>query len=267
MDWKMDWKRFQPIAEIFKSRINTPLIWGVFLFTFALTALFYFSQKQQAEVYTRYIETLSDYKFFAARSMQKLEKIRVFPDDDTAELLASLRGLRETAVSVSEASERARTMDWMPDEQKFSSFERAVLTWVAAVRRYVPARAAWLDSAKNINEEFFALHSTAGIQLSRSLDSARMGFGILPDSSLLKKIPTALGARYTKLLNENAEQASLWNRIDNDIALVRCENLIQDFKMQSLKNRELKFWIQQIFYLISIVLLLFTLFFVIRSRK
>lgn len=263
----MDLKRFQPIAEVFKSRINTPLIWGVFLFTFALTALFYFSQKQQAEVYGRYIETLSDYKFFAARTMQKLEKVRVFPERDPSELMASLRGLRETAVSVSEASERARTMDWMPDEQKFSSFERAVLAWVASIRRYVPMRSAWLDSARNVHEELFALKTPAGVSLARSLDSARIGFGILPDSGALKKIPSGLSERYARLLDENAEQASLWNRIDNDVALVRCENLLQDFKMQTFKNRELKFWIQQIFYLISIVLLLFTLFFVIRSRK
>lgn len=66
---------------------------------------------------------------------------------------------------------------------------------------------------------------------------------------------------------ENANHSALWIRISNDESLVRCENLLQMFKMRSLENREAKLWIQQVFYLVSIVLLLFTLFFVIRSRK
>ena len=62
--------RFQSISEILKSRINTPLVWGVLLLTLVLTTLFYFSQKQQVEIYSRYVETLSDYKFFETRVMR-----------------------------------------------------------------------------------------------------------------------------------------------------------------------------------------------------
>ena len=87
------------------------------------------------------------------------------------------------------------------------------------------------------------------------------------DESILGGVPESLVKRYRNLLARNAELSAIWDRIDNDESLVRCENLLQAFKMQTLKTREVKFWIQQVFYLVSIVLLLFTLFFVIRSRK
>ena len=76
--------KFHSIGEILRSRINTPLVWGILLLTLALTVLFYFSQKQQQEVYNRYIETLSDYKFFASRIMQKMERVRIAPETDPA---------------------------------------------------------------------------------------------------------------------------------------------------------------------------------------
>lgn len=100
----------QSVREILKSRINAPLAWGVLLLTLVLTVLFYFSQKNQEEVYGRYEETLSEYKFFASRVMQRMERVRVF-SEDTSVLMSSLRSLRETAVAAYAASEK--TADWL----------------------------------------------------------------------------------------------------------------------------------------------------------
>lgn len=262
----MDSKKFQSIREILKSRINTPLAWGVLLLTLALTVLFYFSQKNQEEVYGRYVETLSEYKFFASRVMQRMERVRVF-SEDTAVLMSSLRSLRENAVAVYAASEKARSIGWMPPERDFSEFETAVLGWVASIRRYVPARSVWLDSARLLERDLNRLDASLAEPFVRTLDSARMGFAVNADMARLAQLPDPLGERYQKSLQDNANLSTLWIRIGNDEALVRCENLLQKFKMRSLENREAKFWIQQVFYLVSIVLLLFTLFFVIRSRK
>ena len=103
--------------------------------------------------------------------------------------------------------------------------------------------------------------------LVKNLDSARLGFAILSDSAWKGKLPDSLWLRYESILLWNAKIAELWNRVAGDRVLVQCDNLAQSFKIQSLKNREIKFWTQQVFYLISIVLLLFTLFFAVRSRK
>lgn len=263
----MDSNKFRSVREILKSRINTPLVWGVLLMTFALTVLFYFSQKQQLDLYGRYIATLSDYKFFEVRAMQKLEKIRVFPERDPSGLMSSLRGLRETAVSLYASSEKDRSICWMPPEQDFAHFENAVLRWVASVKRYVPARTAWLESADTLSRTLFRLKSPAAERLFETLDSARMGFPVTLDSAQTGEISCEVVEEMQTLLLKNAELAAVWNVIDNDVSLIACENLMQAFKMQSLENRESRFWIQQVFYLTSIVLLLFTLFFVIRSRK
>lgn len=263
----MDAKRFQSIVEILKSRINAPLAWGVLLMTLALTVLFYFSQRQQVEVYNRYVEALSEYKFFATRIMRKMERVRVFPERDSSPLMSSLRSLRENAVAVYAASEKARSLGWMPPERDFSEFEAAVLGWVASIRRYVPARTSWLDSARLFADDLYRFDVSVAEALAPSLDSARMGFVVTADTEKLLRMPQKLSERYRNILDENAGLASVWNRIDNDDALVRCENLLQKFKMRSLENREVKYGIQRIFYLVSIVLLLFTLFFVIRARK
>lgn len=259
--------KFHSIGEILRSRINTPLVWGILLLTLALTVLFYFSQKQQQEVYNRYIETLSDYKFFASRIMQKMERVRIAPETDPAPLMSSLRGLRETAVSVYAASENARSVTWMPEEREFERFENAAIGWVASVNRYIPQRVEWLDSAGILLKTLNRWNVIFAEPLVTQIDSARMGFAVVSDSLQMKKLPDSLRIRFIKLLEKNAEMTALWNRIDSDESLVRCDNLLQAFKMQSLQNREMKFWIQQVFYLISIVLLLFTLFFVVRSRK
>jgi len=259
--------RFQSISEILKSRINTPLVWGVLFLTLVLTTLFYFSQKQQVEIYSRYAETLSDYKFFETRVMRKMEQLRFSPETDSTLLMSSLRGLRETAVSIYAASESARNVEWMPPEQDFSLFETSVLGWVASVRRYAALRAKWLEDAKTFIQDVNRWNWKAASALIETLDSARIGIPVSVDDAALGSVPNTLADRYRELLARNVELSAIWDRIDNDESLLRCENLLQAFKMQMLKTREVKFWIQQVFYLVSIVLLLFTLFFVIRSRK
>jgi len=272
-DYKFMKEKLDPIAErlgiseILKSRINTPLVWGVLLLTLVLTVLFYFSQKQQFEIHSRYCETLSEYKFLESRVMRKMEQIRVRPEYDPTLLMSSLRSLRETAVSLYEASESARMIEWMPPEKDFAKFEESVLAWVASVRRYESLRVNWLLDAKALARDLNRWNLVAAEPFVLGLDSARFGYAVTVNDSLLGTVPDSLAKRVRNLLDRNEELAAIWSRIDNDQSLVRCENLLQAFKMQTLKNREVKFWIQQVFYLVSIVLLLFTLFFVIRSRK
>ena len=115
----MQGNRIHSLGEILKSRINAPLVWGILLLTLALTVLFYYSQKQQMDVYVRYLDTLSDYKFFSGRVMQKMERVRVASEGNSEELMSSLRGLREIAVSVYAASENDRSIVWMPPEREF----------------------------------------------------------------------------------------------------------------------------------------------------
>ena len=94
----MQGNRIHSLGEILKSRINAPLVWGILLLTLALTVLFYYSQKQQMDVYVRYLDTLSDYKFFSGRVMQKMERVQLASEANSEELTSSHRGLRETAV-------------------------------------------------------------------------------------------------------------------------------------------------------------------------
>lgn len=263
----MQGNRIHSLGEILKSRINAPLVWGILLLTLALTVLFYYSQKQQMDVYVRYLDTLSDYKFFSGRVMQKMERVRVASEGNSEELMSSLRGLREIAVSVYAASENDRSIVWMPPEREFSEFENSVLVWIASIKRYVPERASWLDSAMNLVVTLNRWNLEIAEPLVKNLDSARLGFAILSDSAWKGKLPDSLWLRYESILLWNAKIAELWNRVAGDRVLVQCDNLAQSFKIQSLKNREIKFWTQQVFYLISIVLLLFTLFFAVRSRK
>jgi hypothetical protein len=254
------------IQEILRSRIKTPLVWGVLVITLGLSVLFYYSQNQQMIVYSRYVETLSDYKFLETRLMRSMEQVRIRGTNDSAAILSQLMSLRETAISVSASAEEFRNRrEWMPPDNQFVLFEREVLIWISSVRQYLNVRTDWLIQAKALDKELAVLDSAVTQPIILALDSARGGYNVsLPDPSLL---PSSLEEKVRKIFAANAEQVALWNRFDNDSALLRCEDIIQAFKLKSLDDLAMKFRVQQVFYLLSIVLLLFTLFFVFRSRK
>ena len=254
------------ILEVLRSRIKTPLVWGVLVITFGLSMLFYYSQNQQMIVYSRYIETLSDYKFLEMRLMRTMEQVRVRGVVDSVAIRSQLMSLRETAISVSaSAAESNNRGEWMPPANQFVLFEREVLVWISTVRKYSNLRILWLVEAKMLDKDLRTLDSAVSVPILNALDSAMGGYSVFqPD---LNSLPVPLQDKLRRLFVANAEQVILWNRFDNDSALLRCEDLIQAFKLRNLDELAMKFRVQQVFYLLSIVLLLFTLFFVFRSRK
>ena len=254
------------IQKILMKKIRTPLIWIVIAITAGLTILFYTSQKQQAVIYNRYVETLSDYKFLEARLLRSLEKTRVDATDDNATVSSQIMTLREIVVSVSSSIENFRQQgDWMPPSVDVILFEREVLSKTGAMRQYVTKRSAWNHNVKAINDSLYKILSPEAGLLLISLDSMKLGY--TPAIPLTTKIPEGLIKEVELLLLENAELAPLWNRFDNDNALILCENLIQEFKMKSLTDHIYKSKVPQVFYFLSIILLLSTLFFVFRSKQ
>ena len=96
------------IQNILKKKIKTPLIWIVIVITIGLTSLFYVSQEQQAVVYNRYVENLSEYKFLETRLMRSLEKTRVGSIEDSTKTATQIMSLREIAISISSSIENFR---------------------------------------------------------------------------------------------------------------------------------------------------------------
>lgn len=254
------------IQKILMKKIRTPLIWIVIAITAGLTILFYTSQKQEAIVYNRYVETLSDYKFLETRLMRSLEKTRVDAADGNAAVTSQIMTLREIVISISSTVENFRQQgDWMPPAVDVILFEREVLSKTGAMRQYVSKRSAWNYRVKLINDALYKIPEPEASFLLVSLDSARLGYtSTLP---LTTSIPDSLIKEVETLLLENAELATLWNRFDNDNALMLCETLLQSFKMKALNDHIFKSKVPQVFYFLSIILLLSTLFFVFRSKQ
>lgn len=254
------------LSDVLRSRIKTPLVWGVLFITVGLTLLFYYSQNEESIVYTRYVETLSDYKYLQMRLMRSLEQVRFRGTDDVAAFSSQLMSLRETAIAVESAAEDASARgDWMPPDVEFRIFGRDVQSWVAASRRYASARSEWVSKSRDLSLELLALDASKTRRLSLQLDSARLGYAVaFPD---VAGLPDTLKDKTTALFTQNTEQSSEWARIDNDAALVSCETLIQSFKMKNLDDFAARTRVQQVFYLLSIALLLFTVFFASRRRN
>jgi hypothetical protein len=254
------------LSEVLRSRIKTPLVWGVLFITVGLTLLFYYSQNEESIVYTRYVETLSDYKFLQMRLMRSLEQVRFRGTDDVTAFSSQLMSLRETAIAVETAAEDASARgDWMPADAEFRIFERNVQSWVAASRRYASARSEWVAQSRELSLDLLALDASRTRVLSVQLDSARLGYVVAsPD---VAGLPDTLADKAAALFAGNAELSSEWSRIDNDAALVSCETLIQSFKMKNLDDLAARTRVQQVFYLLSIALLLFTVFFASRKRS
>jgi hypothetical protein len=69
------------------------------------------------------------------------------------------------------------------------------------------------------------------------------------------------------LLDENAEQALAWNRLDNHETVLAGEDLIQYFQQESMNEITLKAKIPLVFYFLTLILLLSTFFFIFRSKS
>ena len=126
--------------------------------TIGLTSLFYVSQEQQAVVYNRYVENLSEYKFLETRLMRSLEKTRVGSIEDSTKTATQIMSLREIAISISSSIENFRLQgEWMPPSSDVILFEREIFGKTGAMRQYLARRNNWSREVKIINDTLYKI--------------------------------------------------------------------------------------------------------------
>ena len=262
----MEENKNRTIADTFNAKLKTPWVWIIILITLGLTALFYFSQKPNLIVYSRYIKSLSDYQLMDMELMRSMNAVRCGYTNDSMKVLSQSMSLRELAVSFSREMDTFSSQGVAaPPPYSVHEFERRVLSKVAGVRRYLPVRRAWFDSFDKIYAEAVFLPGNVSYPLLAVLDSARYGFPVTLPQGL--DIPDSLALRIKGLLDENVELALAWNRLDNHETVLAGEDLIQFFQQESLNEITLKAKIPLVFYFLTLVLLLSTFFFIFRSKN
>lgn len=262
----MEENKNRTIADTFNAKLKTPWIWIIILITLGLTALFYFSQKPNLIVYSRYIKSLSDYQLMDMELMRSMNAVRCGYTNDSMKVLSQSMSLRELAVSFArEMDELSSHGIELPPANLVSQFERRVMSKVAGVRRYMPVRRAWFEAYDKIYAEAVFLPDNVSYPLLATLDSARYGFPVELPQGL--DVSDSLAVRIVALLNENVEHAHAWNRLDNHETVLAGEDLIQFFQQESLNEITLKAKIPLVFYFLTLVLLLSTFFFIFRSKN
>jgi len=242
-----------------------PWVWLVVILTIGLTVLFYFSQKPQIIMYSKYIKELSDYQLMESRLMRSMDKVRSGYGADAYLIESQTMTLREVAVAFSREMDELIAMGVdAPTSSVTHRFEREVLSKVAAMRLYVTLRNSWMKELSDVSHMVSSLPMENASVLEPVLDSARMGLPVSRPSEI--PLPDSVAQAVDRLLNENAELAVAWSKFDNEIALLRCEELVQFFQMESLEEIALKSKIPLVFYFLSLVLLLSTFFFLFKSR-
>ncbi len=259
------------IADTFNARIRSPWAWVVLAVAIGLTILFYFSQKPQIIMYSRYIKTLSDYQLQESYAMRGMERVRIGFGIDTVFVLAQTMTLREIAVSFSREMDEIRGLGIKtPPHSAVERFEREVLAKVSGMRRYAASRTLWISKLKDIERQLADLPAPAEVPIRNLLDSARAGYlvglaGV--GDSLFNTIPDSTRNSVTELLQENEEQALAWGRFNNEMAAMYSEDLIQFFQQQNIDEMSLKSRIPMAFYFLTLVLMLSTFFFIFRSKQ
>ena len=253
------------IADTFNAMLKTPWIWLVIVLTIGLTVLFYFSQKPQIVIYSRYVKSLTEYQLLESRLMRSMEHVRSGYGVDSVLIQSQTMTLREMMVSFSREMDELNILGTQtPPPSVTNRFERDVLGKVAGMRRYVTARMDWMDRWNTVKAEILALQTDAALAVVPVLDSARAGFPVSRSPDII--LPDTLLFELDALLSENNDLAMAWSRFDNDITLMYCMELVQFFQMRTLDEMSLKSKIPMIFYFLSIVLLLSTFFFLFRSK-
>jgi len=254
------------IAETFNVKLKTPWVWLVIVITIGLTVLFYFSQKPQVIVYTRYIKSLSEYQLLESNLMRAMDRIRSGYGADTVLIQSQTMTLREMAVAF------AREMDEMsglgvtvPPSFATARFERSVLSKVSSMRRYTSERMVWHEKWTGVSDEVKKLSQEVALPMLNSLDSAKIGYAV--SRPVEYALPNSLAMRMDSLLLENYELAAAWGKFDNEITLMSSVELIQFFQMERMNEISLKSRIPMVFYFLSLVLLLSTFFFLFRSKQ
>lgn len=254
------------IRPIFQRRIQTPWVLAVLLVTLFLTGLFYYSQNQQILVYSGYADTLSDYKYQEMRLRHSMARQRENGSQDSASIISQTMVLREMAVSLSSSAEQLASQgDWMPPISLFILFEKKVLTNVSDVKRYLNLRRRWISELNSFYQKINGKTPGVNRDLWNDLEKMRLGETVpLRDFSGLNP---ELAEELKHIYFMNAETATLWIKIDNDETLLICDTLLQYFKLRQLEELSFKFKIQLVFYILSIFLLLATVFFAFYSRQ
>lgn len=252
--------------SILKTSIRGPLVAIVLLLTLGLTTLFYFSQDSKVDIYSRYVESLSEYKFLESRLMRPLERVRYSLDEDPAAIEAGLMTLREIAVSVSASLENSRQNEnWGTSVSKVDFFEREVLNKVSVSRRFLKERKAFLESLVGVEQDIEKHPDRLAREMYRTITRQLvMGVPLNPESIDVKDSVSSVLA---KLSQENLDQMAMWSRIDNVKAILWAEDLIIDFKNRSATALEWKSAMSLIFYLLSLAMLLITLLLYVRVKN
>lgn len=259
------------LADTFNARVRTPWVWLVLAVTVGLTLLFYFSQKPQIVIYSRYMKALTDYQLQESYTMRGMERVRIGVEMDSVFVQAQTMNMREMTVAFSREMDNIRNLGVMvPSYETVSRYEREVLSKVAGMRRYATGRISWLRQYANIRAQVLELESDSRKKLILSLDSMRAGFLVgveFLNENDLALFPDGLRSSLAQLTRENEELALAWSRFDNTLATMYCDDMIQFFQSQNMDEISLKSKIPMAFYFLSLVLLLSTFFFVFRSKN
>ena len=259
----MEETKNRSIADTFNAKLKTPWVWLIILLTLGLTALFYVSQKPDLVVYSRHIKSLSDYQLMEMDLMRYMANYRAGYAKDSMKVVSQTMSLREVAVSFSKEMDGLHGIK-APPAYTVNQFERRVMSKIAAIRRYLSVRRAWLDEWDLVYAEAAFLPGNIAYPLQMVLDSARFGFPVEIPRGL--EVPDTLAQRITHLLSENVEHSLAWNRFDDHETILSGEELIQFFQQESLNEIALKAKIPLVFYFLTLVLLLSTFFFIFRSK-
>ncbi len=265
----MDQKN-KSIADTFNSRVKTPWVWLVLAITVGLTILFYFSQKPQIVMYSRYMKNLSDYQLQESYTMRAMDRIRTGFGGDTVLIQAQTMTLREMAVSFSKEMDEINALGVQaPSQSSVQRFEKEVLSKVAGMRRYASSRTTWFNGYNKLDQQILNMTPSAQSKLRLKLDSARAGLVVflMADDPEIVSLPDSLKVELTALFRANEELAMAWTRLSSDMAVMYSEDLIQYFRSANLNEISLKSKIPMAFYFLSLVLLLSTFFFIFRSRQ
>jgi len=259
------------LANTFNARVRTPWVWLVLAITIGLTVLFYFSQKPQVIMYSRYVKSLMDYQLQEAFTMRGMERVRSGFGADSVLIQAQTMNLKEMAVSFSKEMEKVRSLGvQVPSVDAVSRFERETLSKVAGMRRYTSGRLAWIHELDLLRSQVCEIYNPSHQKILESLDSMRAGFlvglGSLDENDLAILSPK-LRDDLSRLVRENEDLALAWSRFDNSVATMYSDDMIQFFQMLNVDELSLKSKIPMAFYFLSLVLLLSTFFFVFRSKN
>jgi len=253
------------IAETFNSKMKAPWVWLVIVLTLGLTVLFYMAQNPQVVIYNQNIKNHAEYQLQEAKMMRSLERVRVGKKSDSTLIVSQIMMIREmTSSFVHDMHELEKMKIEVPPASSVNRFEREVSRKLSGITWYLNNRSAWFHARDSLMALMNNLPSSTMEQLLDLLDSASDGYVVVLPEQL--KLPETLAAKADSLFLQNADLATVWNRIDNEVTMACSEELSQFFMMKNAEMISQKSRIPTVFYFLSIVLLLSTFFFMFRAK-